>query len=145
MAIGMLVILLPLFLIIFSIIVVMGIIGVIVLFAGIGGTIAAATSISDKAIKRVSLIFFGSLLLLGISCVVVLVEIFGDVFFYSIAITTIIGLAVVVLGIIGLVQVFNIEKKAPKIALAVMLSISSIIGVIVLGVGAFFLIPAMLA
>lgn len=130
----------PAFLVILGIVITMAVVGAVGLIAGIGGSIVSATALKDKQIKATGLYFFISLLLLGISCLAVLGGIFSEVTFFIIPLLIAVGIAVVTLGIIGIIKILGVEKTAPKVIFTILLTISAILGALVFAAGIFALI-----
>lgn len=130
----------PILLVILATAFIMALVGIAVLVVGVGGSIVSATAIDNKGIKRASLCFFISLLLLGLSCVAVLCGIFMSIDFFIVPSLIIIGMIVVGLGIYAIVKAVAIEQKAAKITLIVLLSLSALIGAIVFAIGVLMLV-----
>lgn len=130
----------PILLAILGVILVMTVTGIVVLVAGVGGSIVSATAIKDKQIKTVSLYFFISLLMLGVSCLAVLGGIIAEVSFFIIPTLIVIGIAVITLSIIGMIKALSAEGTAPKIIFTILLTVSAILGALVFAAGVLALI-----
>lgn len=127
--------LLPIIITILGIIIAMAVVGIAVFVVGVGGAIVSATAVNNMLIKRVSLVFFTSLVLLGISCLMVLLALFIEVYFFIAPMLVAIGAAVVAFGIGGIIKAVKIDQMAAKVILVVLLSVSSLIGAIVFAFG----------
>lgn len=127
--------LLPLIIAILGFLITMVIVGIVVSLVGMGGSIVSATALKDKTIKKVSLLFFVSVILIGLTCIAVLVGIFSVVSFFVAPVLALAGIIVIGMGIIGIIKAMGVPKKAPKITFTILLSLSSIIGTILLALG----------
>ena len=74
----------PVILAILGTIIIMALVGIVVFVIGAGGSIISAATITNKKIKTISLYFFLSLFLLGLSCLGVLGGLFAEVYFFII-------------------------------------------------------------
>lgn len=126
---------LPVIITVLAFIVAMAITGIVVLIAGLGGSIVSASVMEDRQIKTTSLHFFGSLSLLGVSCVAVLCAFFFETSFFIAPTLTIVGIVVLGLGIVGMIKAFKIERKVAKTAFVVLLAISALLGSLVAAAG----------
>lgn len=129
----------PVILAILGTIIIMALVGIVVVVIGAGGSIISAATITNKKIKTISLYFFLSLFLLGLSCLGVLGGLFAEVYFFIIPMLIIIGAAVVVAGIVGIIKAMGIDRMVAKVILIILLSLSTIVGAIVLAIGALAL------
>lgn len=132
----------PIILVVLGTAFVMAVVGVAVFVVGIGGSIVSAAALNNKKTKTTSLFFFASLLLLGISCIATLCGIYFETYFFIAPMLAIVGAGVVALGVIGIIKAFGIEKVAIKVMFAILLTLSAILGALVLASGVIALVMA---
>lgn len=130
----------PVVLVVFVMIIIMAIIGIVVAAVGVGGGIVAAAAVKDLNTKVSSVLFFSTITLVGLCCLAVFGGALTNTYFYIAPMLTIVGAAVVALGIVGFVKALNIVQKPPKIIYAILLLLSTIIGTLLFVLGVLALI-----
>lgn len=126
---------LPFLIALFIAAVIMAIAGIAISIVGVSGSIVAATALNNSKIKAASILFFISLILIGLCCVAVVAGFFTGVYPFMAPTITIVGILVVVLGIIGILKALAVEHKPAKITYSILLTLSTIIGALLLAIG----------
>lgn len=131
--------LLPLFIAIMALVVVMGIIWFFIRVSAGRNSRSAAIMNSRRRMKSACRYVFTSLLFLTLACLAVLLGVYTSVYYFVSPSLAICGIIAFILGIIGIVKTAGIDRGAARVTLIILLSLSAILGAIVVSVGTFFL------